>query len=462
MFLFLLSSMPIFSYGMYQHKLKFKRLQVNFSRIFKPHSRSIPSEIEMETIAASKSNDSSESNNETCSSGASSSASAQLKTIHHGSGIEYASLNKDGQEEEEEDGELRFDLNQANSKHRKISRIVSPTSDTSDSCNGMAVDSLSMAHSSVSMEQETRDNSMKPTTVQSESPSNRTKVEQLSFYSIYKPFKNHIFALVILLVMCVYSAMLVYDYICLYQLTSDTLPLWSALMHIAFVLWYILLWLVLTFKTKWTFTFSHTFKLNYWNFVSKLDQLNEYHLLGESSTDSSITSSCSSDYSANECVEIILAQNKCNRSKYLSTHAKQILRTKHQQHMPSSCTANTHLTEYNQFTFPASKKRISCSFSNANMSQSLINASNNNINNNTCKGSSSSLANLIHNTNSLRMAALNSQTKLNKLNGSSNLILSGNPRNSAHEVSMSNQFLSSGLDVNGNCSDYENYSHSGK
>ena len=62
----------------------------------------------METIAAFKSsNDSSDScNNETCSSGASSSASGPQKTkIHHSSGIEYASLSKQEEGEEGEEDE---------------------------------------------------------------------------------------------------------------------------------------------------------------------------------------------------------------------------------------------------------------------------------------------------------------------------------------------------------------------
>jgi hypothetical protein len=96
-----------------------------------------------------------------------------------------------------------------------------------------------------------------------------TVEDAIPFLVVYKPYKNHLFALIILLVICMNSAVIVYDYICLYQLTSDTIPFWSAICYIAFILWYIFLWLVLTFKSKWSFEFSHLFKLNYWNFSNK-------------------------------------------------------------------------------------------------------------------------------------------------------------------------------------------------
>lgn len=63
--------------------------------------------------------------------------------------------------------------------------------------------------------------------------------------------------------------MVVYDLICLYQLTSDTVPFWAAIADIGFILWYICLWLVLTFKTHWKTEFTVPFKLTMWTAMNR-------------------------------------------------------------------------------------------------------------------------------------------------------------------------------------------------
>jgi hypothetical protein len=257
MFLLLISSMPIFSYGIYQSKIKFKKLQHNVSRLIRTD------------------NSNTDTNN---------------------------------------DEQTRFDLNQTNNKHKKISRIsnnnMSPSSYESSSS------SLSLNHTSFSLQSTTTatDNNKQTdlflpnntldnedddyeTTTSTTNDYSSKLIKHNSFYSVYKPFKNHVFALIILLIICIYSAILVYDYICLYQLTSDVLLFWASLSHIIFVLWYILLWLILTFKTKWLFVFSHTFKLNYWNFKTKIDQQQQQQQqqdlsLLRSTNNNHVTSSC--------------------------------------------------------------------------------------------------------------------------------------------------------------------------
>jgi hypothetical protein len=99
------------------------------------------------------------------------------------------------------------------------------------------------------------------------------KTPRSSSSSIYRQYKMHFLALIILVLICFNSSIMVYDYICLYQLTSDTIPFWTCILYIAFILWYIMLWLVLTFNTKWNVEFSFIFKLNYWNLANKLISL---------------------------------------------------------------------------------------------------------------------------------------------------------------------------------------------
>jgi hypothetical protein len=103
----------------------------------------------------------------------------------------------------------------------------------------------------------------------------------------YAPYKSHITALLLLLTICLNTAPATYDNICLYQLTSDTIPFYSALLSILFILWYITLWLILTFKTSWSFEFGALFKLNYWSVLSRLSNTNT----GENSECSTAVSS---------------------------------------------------------------------------------------------------------------------------------------------------------------------------
>lgn len=110
---------------------------------------------------------------------------------------------------------------------------------------------------------------------------NRRHAKKLNpFFSSYR---HHIWALLTLVLICVLSAVCVYDFICLYQLTTDTIPLWAAISHIVFILWYLILWLILTFKTKWRFEFSQLFKLSYWQYLNKT-QLSPLTISSGSST----------------------------------------------------------------------------------------------------------------------------------------------------------------------------------
>ncbi len=108
----------------------------------------------------------------------------------------------------------------------------------------------------------------------------RTK---MPFFAIYAPYKPHIFALIILLALCIHTALVVYDLICLYQLTSDTVPFWAALCHIGFILWYIFVWLLLTFKTNWSVEFTSGFKLALWSDITnKIISRNESSICSSS------------------------------------------------------------------------------------------------------------------------------------------------------------------------------------
>lgn len=149
----------------------------------------------------------------------------------------------------------------------------------------------------------------------------------------YTPYKSHITALLILLTICLNTVFVTYDNICLYQLTADTIPFYSALASISFILWYILLWLVLTFKTNWTFEFGGLFKLNYWSVLSRLAIKNG----GETS----------------ECSTAISSAGTFKQSRQSST--KMIYRgPRHQQPQPShqqpllsgSSTSSNDHTEY--------------------------------------------------------------------------------------------------------------------
>lgn len=89
--------------------------------------------------------------------------------------------------------------------------------------------------------------------------------------SSFKSFKSHIFALLLLILICINSSFLFYDYICLYRLTTDNVPFWTVFAYAMFIAWYITLWCILTLKTSFDFQFSQLFKLNFWYFLNKLN-----------------------------------------------------------------------------------------------------------------------------------------------------------------------------------------------
>lgn len=88
--------------------------------------------------------------------------------------------------------------------------------------------------------------------------------------SVYKPYKSHIYALLILVLISVNSVFFFYDCVCLHRLTSDYILLWAAVCHALFILWYIILWSGFTIKSDVSIQFSQLFKLNYWYFLNKL------------------------------------------------------------------------------------------------------------------------------------------------------------------------------------------------
>ena len=53
----------------------------------------------------------------------------------------------------------------------------------------------------------------------------------------YSPYKSHLAALLILILICLNSVFVFYDCLCLHRLTSDCIPLWSALAHSLFIIW---------------------------------------------------------------------------------------------------------------------------------------------------------------------------------------------------------------------------------
>ena len=53
----------------------------------------------------------------------------------------------------------------------------------------------------------------------------------------YVPYKSHLGALLILILICLNSVFVFYDCLCLHRLTSDRIPLWSALAHSLFIIW---------------------------------------------------------------------------------------------------------------------------------------------------------------------------------------------------------------------------------
>ncbi len=161
-------------------------------------------------------------------------------------------------------------------------KVLSESDLTTSSSSSSSSSTISLEHSTIS--QQTTANIINAETPTNVIVSARTK---MPFFVVYAPYKPHIFALIILLALCIHTAVLVYDLICLYQLTSDTVPFWAALAHIGFILWYIFVWLLLTFKTSWPVEFAPAFKLAVWSEVTSRSapRVNEPSICS-SSTDS--------------------------------------------------------------------------------------------------------------------------------------------------------------------------------
>lgn len=67
----------------------------------------------------------------------------------------------------------------------------------------------------------------------SSSPSSSSSSSRLD----YVPYKSHLGALLVLILICLNSVFVFYDCLCLHRLTSDRIPLWSALAHSLFIIW---------------------------------------------------------------------------------------------------------------------------------------------------------------------------------------------------------------------------------
>jgi hypothetical protein len=86
---------------------------------------------------------------------------------------------------------------------------------------------------------------------------------------IFKSHKYHLFAFLTLILICLNSLFIFYDYLCLYQLTSDIILFYTILFKFFFLCWYLIVWLLLSFKLEWNFEFNNLFKLNYWHHLNK-------------------------------------------------------------------------------------------------------------------------------------------------------------------------------------------------
>jgi hypothetical protein len=85
-----------------------------------------------------------------------------------------------------------------------------------------------------------------------------------------RTYKSHILALFLLILLSFNSIVILYDCVFLFKLTNDVIPFWLVIVYTLFIVWYTLLWLVLTFNKEIKAEFSQTFKLNYWHFLNKL------------------------------------------------------------------------------------------------------------------------------------------------------------------------------------------------
>ena len=86
---------------------------------------------------------------------------------------------------------------------------------------------------------------------------------------IFKSHRYHLFAFMTLILICLNSLFVFYDYLCLYQLTTDIILFYTILFKFLFLCWYLIVWLLLSFKLEWNFEFDHLFKLNYWHHLNK-------------------------------------------------------------------------------------------------------------------------------------------------------------------------------------------------
>jgi hypothetical protein len=91
-----------------------------------------------------------------------------------------------------------------------------------------------------------------------------------SFVNILSLYKLHLIALFVLLVIFVNFVYVFLDNIFLFKLSSDKLLLYAAAMQIIYFVFYLILWLVFTFKTELNFKFDHEFKLKYWYLINKV------------------------------------------------------------------------------------------------------------------------------------------------------------------------------------------------
>jgi hypothetical protein len=55
--------------------------------------------------------------------------------------------------------------------------------------------------------------------------------------TILRPFMNHIVALLLLVLFCLFIGFLVHDFVSLYELTFDRIPFWSCIVYLTFILW---------------------------------------------------------------------------------------------------------------------------------------------------------------------------------------------------------------------------------
>lgn len=309
MILFLISSIPIYAYGIYQYKLKLKKLRGQLTRF-------IP------TIKLANNNYTDESkvylNGSTADSSSASASSDHVPFTNNEANTMEPNLSMAAANEP-----LLIQSNYSSPPPLPSQPPPVPQTQAKKFKNSKMGSSSDMNSSSLSLEHSTISLTTKKKTLKQ---ADLFQMQQTPLFLIYAPYKNHIFALLILLAICLNSAVIIYDYICLYQLTSDTIPFWSAILSIVFILWYICLWLILTFKTDWSFEFSSLFKLNYWHISNKLAGLNKLHA----------SSLCNTTFSSTETFKRNLMSNKSSSRLPTNSHSL----------MTASYTAGADLNAY--------------------------------------------------------------------------------------------------------------------